>query len=98
MFALEGVPRLGQERDDGGARMAADDGDVFVRRVGGFEGGDEAGGADDVEGGDTEEAGGVVDGVGFEDFGGDGDGGVYLSRWMSLTGFLLKEEEGAGRG
>lgn len=54
VFAGEGVAGLGEEGDDGGAGVAADDDDVFVRRVGLFVLGDEAGGADDVEGGDAE--------------------------------------------
>lgn len=71
-----GVAGLAEERDDGHAGVATDDGDVLVGGVGALELGDEAGGADDVEGGDTEQALGVVDAAGLEDLGSDGDGGV----------------------
>ena len=74
--ALEGVAGLAEERDDGLAGVAADDGDVLVGRVGALELGDEAGGADDVEGGDTEETLRVVDALALEDLGGDRDGAV----------------------
>lgn len=76
--AGEGVAGLREEWDDGGAGVAADDGDVLVCGVGAFELGNEAGGADDVEGCYAEEAGGVVDAFAFEDFGCDWDGGVDL--------------------
>jgi hypothetical protein len=69
---------LGQEGNNGGTRVASDDGDVLVGGVGVLELRDEARGTDDVEGGDTEEALGVVDALGLEDLGGDGDGGVDL--------------------
>jgi hypothetical protein len=79
LLALEVVTGLGEEGNDGGARVASDDGDVLAGGVGVLELRDEARGADDVEGGDTEEALGVVDTLGLEDLGGDGDGGVDLS-------------------
>lgn len=49
---------LADERDDGHARVAADDGDAVGERLGGLACrlGDEGGGAHDVEGGHTEEA------------------------------------------
>ena len=78
LLALEVVSGLGEERDDGGARVAADDGDVLVGGVRVADLGDEARGADDVEGGDAEEALGVVDALALEDLGGDGDRGVDL--------------------
>jgi len=74
LVARELVAGLGEEGDDGGARVATDDGDVLVGGVGVLELRDEAGGADDVEGGDTEETLGVVDALALEDLGGDGDG------------------------
>jgi len=74
--ALEGVSGLAEQRDDGLARVAADDCDVLVGWVGALELGDEAGGADYVEGGDAEEALWVVDALALEDLGGDGDGAV----------------------
>ncbi len=69
---------LREEGDDGDAGVAADDGDVFFRRVGVLDFGDEARRPDDVEGRDAEEASGIVDAFGFEDFGADRDRGVYL--------------------
>jgi hypothetical protein len=47
---------LAEERNDGDARVAADDGDLDVLGVGVFDLAEEARGTDDVEGGDTEEA------------------------------------------
>lgn len=70
------VVALGEEGDDGDARVAADDGNVLVLGVGALDLRDEAGGADDVEGGDAEEALGVVDALGLEDLSADGDGRV----------------------
>jgi hypothetical protein len=78
LLAGELVAGLGEEGHDGGAGVAADDGDVLAGGVGGLQLADEAAGADDVEGGDAEEAAGVVDALGLEDLGGDGDGGVDL--------------------
>ena len=86
LLAFEVVAGLGEERDDGGARVAADDGDVLVGGVRVADLGDEARGADDVEGGDTEGALGVVDALALEDLGGDGDGGVDL---CSLADIIL---------
>lgn len=83
LLALERLARLGQEGDDGRARVAADDGDVLVGRVGSLELRDEARGADDVEGGHAEEALGVVDALALENLGGDGDGRVDLVRGVS---------------
>ena len=75
-----GVVGLREERDDGHAGVATDDGDGLVGRVGALDLRDEAGGTDDVEGGDTEEALGVVDALALEDLGANGDGGVDLRR------------------
>ena len=69
---------LGKEGNNGGARVATDDGNVLVGGVGALVLGNKAGGADDIEGGDAEEALGVVDTLGFEDFGADGDSRVDL--------------------
>jgi hypothetical protein len=77
-LAGQGVAGLRKERDDSGAGMSTNNGDVLVGGVGALELGDEAGGADNIEGGDTEEALGVVDALGLEDLGGDWDGGVDL--------------------
>jgi hypothetical protein len=82
LLALEVVAGLRQERDDGCAGVATNNGDVLAGGVGVLDLGDEARGADDVEGGDTEEALGVVDASLLEDLGGDGDGGVDL--WLSV--------------
>lgn len=71
-----GVGGLAEQGDDGNARVATNDGDVLIGRVGVLELGDEARGTDNVEGGDTEEALGVVDATGLEDLGDNGDGGV----------------------
>lgn len=79
LLASQVIARLGEERNNGSARVATDDGDVLAGGVGVLELGDEARGTDDVEGGDTEEALGVVDTPGLEDLGGDGDGGVDLA-------------------
>lgn len=76
--ALEAVAGLGEQWDDGSARVTTDDGDGLVGRVGALELGDEAGGTDDVEGGDTEESLWVVDVLGLEDLGADWDSGVDL--------------------
>jgi hypothetical protein len=78
LLALKVVAGLRQQGNDGGARVAADDGDVLAGGVGALQLRDEARGADDVEGGDTEETLGVVDALGLEDLGADGDGGVDL--------------------
>jgi hypothetical protein len=83
LLALKAVAGLGEEGNDGGARVASDDGDVLAGGVGVPELRDEARGTDDVEGGDTEEALGVVDALGLEDLGGDGDGGVDLALSVS---------------
>ena len=81
--ALEVVAGLGEERDDGGARVTSDHGDGLVGWVGGLELGDEAGGTDDVEGGDTEKLLCVVDTLVLENFGGDWDSRVDLYRVSS---------------
>jgi hypothetical protein len=80
LLAREVVAGLREERDYGGAGVAADDGDVLVGGVGALDLGDEAGGTNDVKSGHTEEAAGVVDALGLEDLGGDGDGRVDLGR------------------
>jgi len=93
LLALEVVARLGEEGDDGGARVSANDGDVLGSGVGVLDLRDEARGTDDVEGSDTEEALGVVDALGLEDLGSDGDSGVDLQninilpqcRWLRLN-------------
>jgi hypothetical protein len=82
LLALEVVAGLRQERDDGCAGVATNNGDVLAGGVGVLDLGDEARGTDDVEGGDTEEALGVIDASLLEDLGGDGDGGVDL--WLSV--------------
>jgi hypothetical protein len=78
LLALEVVAGLGEEGNDGGTGVTANDGDVLGGGVGVLDLGDEARGTDNVEGGDTEEALGVVDALGLEDLGGDGNGGVDL--------------------
>lgn len=74
--AQVGVAALGEERDNGDARVATNDGDVLVLGVRALDLGNEARGTDDIEGGDTEELLGVVDTLGLEDLLADGDGGV----------------------
>ena len=69
---------LREERNDGDARVAANDGDVLVCGIGALDLRDEARCTNNVEGGDTEEALGVVDALRFEDFSTNGDGGVDL--------------------
>ena len=76
--ALEVVAGLGEEGNNGSARVTSNDGDVLGGGVGVLQLGDEARGTDDVEGGNTKEALGVVDALGLEDLGSDGDGGVDL--------------------
>lgn len=66
------MARLGEEGNNSSARVAANDGDVFVRRVGVFNFGYEARSTDDVKGRYTEEALGVVYTFGFVDFCGNG--------------------------
>ena len=77
-FALDGlaVSDLGEEGDDGGAGVTADDGDTEFLGVDASDAGKEAGGTDDVEGSDTEDAAGVVNTSLLQDLGDDGDGGV----------------------
>lgn len=73
----DGGSDLAEERDDGLARVATDDGDgqlVGVALAGDL--GNEGLGADDVEGSDTKEALGVEDALGLENLGRDGDGRV----------------------
>lgn len=74
------VVGLGDQGDNSDAGVAADDGDVLVRRVSALDFRDKAGGADDVKGGDAKQALGVVDVPGFEDLGDDWDSGVDLRR------------------
>ena len=64
--------------------MTTDNDDGFVGGVCAFDGGDEAGGADDVEGGYAKEFLGVIDALGLEDFGGNGNGGVDLGVLLEL--------------
>lgn len=68
---------LAEQGNDGGSRVAANDGDV---ELGGDalagDAGNEGLGADDVEGGDTEEPLGVKHASTLEHLGGNGDGGV----------------------
>ena len=78
LAAFEGVAGLGEERNDGCARVATDNGDGFVGWIGVFEGRDESRGTDDVKSGDTKQLLGVVDVLGLEDLGGDWDSGVDL--------------------
>ena len=78
LLAREVVAGLGEERDDGCAGVATDNGDVLVGGVGALHLRDEAGGTDDIQSGDTEEAAGVVDTLGLEDLSSDGNGGVHL--------------------
>lgn len=67
---------LAEQRHDGDAGVATDNGyGGFGWRDGGGAG-DEASSADDVEGGNTEEAARVEDAGLFEDGGDDGDGRV----------------------
>lgn len=65
---------LAEERNDGLAGVATDDGDNELLGVAlASDLGNEGLGTDNVEGGDTEEALGVEDALGLEDLGGDGD-------------------------
>ena len=64
---------MAEQRDDGCAGVAADNGDVLVGRVAALDLGDEAGCTDDVKSGHTEEALRVVDALRLEDLAGDGD-------------------------
>jgi hypothetical protein len=89
LLAGEVVAGLGEQGDDGGAGVAADDGDILRGGVRVLELRDEARGADNVEGGDAEEALGVVDACGLEDLGRDGDGGVDL-QLLVLAPFLFR--------
>ena len=80
---------LAEERDNGLARVAANDGDGQLLGVGlAGDLGDEGLGADDVQRGDTEEALGVEDALSLEDLGRDGDGRV--------DGVGNDEDEGIG--
>lgn len=73
-----GVVGLGEQRNNGHARVTTNDGNGLVGRVGALDLGDEAGSTDNIEGGDTEETLRVVDTLGLEDLGNNGDGGVDL--------------------
>ena len=55
------VARLGDQGNDGDARVAADDCDVLVRGISALDLGDESRCSDNIEGCDTKEALGVVD-------------------------------------
>lgn len=74
---LEGRRSFAEERDNGLARVATDDGDLGL---GGVLLASELLGeglsTNHIEGGDTEETSGVEDTGGLEDLGGNGDGGV----------------------
>jgi len=48
LLATQAVSGLGKERDDGGARVTTNNGDVLVGWIRALELGDEAAGADDV--------------------------------------------------
>lgn len=68
---------LAEERDNGLARVAANDGNVeFLGLLLANNLGDKGLGTDNVEGGDAKEALGVEDVLGLENLGGDGDGRV----------------------
>ena len=82
LLAREALARLGQEGNDGGTGVTANNSDVLGGGVGVLDLRDEARGADNVEGGDTEQALGVVDTSLLEDLGGDGNGGVDLQMSM----------------
>jgi hypothetical protein len=86
---VDGGLGLAEERDDGLAGVAANDGDDGLGRVTlASDALDEGLGADDVEGGDTEELLGVEDAGLGEDLGGDGHGAV--------DGVGNDEDEGLG--
>jgi hypothetical protein len=85
LFLGEVEARLAEEGNNGGTRVAANNGYVLVGRVGVAELGDEARGTDNVEGGHTEEALGVIDTLGLENLGGDGNGGVDLEPLVELS-------------
>lgn len=85
----DGGSDLAEERNDGLARVATDDGDNELLGVAlASDLGDEGLGTDNIEGGDAEEALGVEDTLGLEDLGGDGDGRV--------DGVGDNEDEGLG--
>jgi hypothetical protein len=90
LLAGQGVSRLGEERNDGGARVTTNNGDVLVGGVGALELGDEAAGANDVKGGDTKETLWVVDTSGLENLGADWDGGVDLAMVRECALFKCK--------
>lgn len=87
---------LRQERDDGRARVATDDGDDGVLRLGAGNAREEGRGTDNVEGGDTEEALRVVDAGLLENLGDDGDSRVDRVGDDSETG--LRRNLGSGLG
>ena len=78
ILAFERVAGLRKKRDNSGAAVATDNGNVLIGRVGAFMLRDKAGGADYIESGDAKEALRVVDAAGFEDLGCYGDSGVDL--------------------
>lgn len=67
-----------EERNNRGAGVATDDGDVLVGGIGALDLRNEAGRTNNIERGDTEETLGVIDALRLEDLGGDRDGGVDL--------------------
>lgn len=69
---------LTEERDNGDTRVASNDWDSEVERLGGLAGGlgDKGGSSDDVEGGDTKEPLWVVDTLLLENLGDDWDSRV----------------------
>jgi hypothetical protein len=68
------VARLRDQRHNSDTRVATNNGDVLISRVGSLDFGDESGSTDNIKGGDTEETLGVVDTLGLEDLGNNGDG------------------------
>jgi hypothetical protein len=98
LLASQAVSRLGEEGNDGRARVATDDRDVLVGWVSALDLRDEAAGANDIEGADTKDPLCVVHTLRLEDLGADWNGGVDLlsvRAWLrvcdydKLTGFEM---------
>lgn len=71
-----GVTGLGDQGNNGVTRVATDNGDGLLSRVGSLNLRDESGGSDDIKSGDTKDLLGVVDTLGLKDLGNNGDSGV----------------------
>ena len=91
------MARLGDQGNDGDARVTANNSDVLISWVGAGERGDEARSSDNVKSGDTKQTLRVVDALALEDLGANWYCGVHLDtssehymraeRWTCVRGW-----------